>query len=298
MKLKSNTYLILLLLILTGCQTEPENDPYFQEIEDWRNDRMTSLTRADGWTTLIGLYWLEEGTQTFGSSTDNDIVFPEKLPSVIGSFTLSGDSVVVNIQDTSGTTIIDMPDRKSGRIFSDIEASTSYINYESFTWYLIERGGQFGIRLKDSLAEQRLSLKEIPHFPVDEQWKFEARLIAPDSGATIPIENILGQISDDPLEGYLEFTFQGKNYQIAALNGGSKSYFLIIGDETTGEETYGGGRYMYVNRVDSTGVTVIDFNKAYNPPCVFSEFATCPLPPAENYLPFRITAGEKELPHH
>lgn len=298
MNFSSNIYFILALFILACCQTEPQSDTYLEEIEDWKKGRIASLTRADGWTTLIGLYWLEEGTKTFGSSPENDIVFPEKMPSHIGSFTLHGDSVVVNILDTTGTKIIDMPGQKSARIHSDLEESTSYINYESYTWYLIERGGQFGIRLKDSLAEQRLSLKEIPHFPIDEQWKLKASLIAPDSGATIQIENILGQVSDNPLEGYIEFTFQGKNYQIAALNGGSDAYFLIIGDETTGEETYGGGRYMYVNRVDSTGVTMIDFNKAYNPPCVFSEFATCPLPPAENFLPFKITAGEKEMPHH
>jgi uncharacterized protein (DUF1684 family) len=184
------------------------------------------------------------------------------------------------------------------RLRADTESRTTYMNSGSLTWYLIHRGDKFGIRIKDSLSEQRLTLKSIPHYPINANWKIKAKFIPPYEGATIDIENILGQVSDDPLAGILEFNYQGKNHQISALDGGPEAYFLIIADETTGKETYGGGRYLYVDRADANGVTYIDFNKAYNPPCVFSEFATCPLPPEENYLPFAVTAGEKELPHH
>lgn len=300
--MRSTIILVLTLLIFIGCKTREESDSvsneYVQGIEKWQQNRIASLTKPDGWTTLIGLYWLKEGSQTFGSAENNDIVFPQNAPANIGTFTLEGDSVLVHLSDTSSATLIGLENTRQTRVIPDVAKGTTYMNYRSLTWYLIERGGKYGVRLKDSLSEQRLNLKEIPHYPIDERWKFKATFIPPDSGATIEIENILGQVSDNPLEGKLEFTYQGKNHQIAALNGGSNAYFLIIADETTGEETYGGGRYMYVDRADSTGTTIIDFNKAYNPPCVFSEFATCPLPPKENFLPFRITAGEKEVPHH
>jgi uncharacterized protein (DUF1684 family) len=219
------------------------------------------------------------------------------MPAHMGVFSLSGDSLSVHINDDVDI-LINGTIEKSALLKSDMEAQPTYLNWKSFTWYVIERGGKYGIRIKDSLATQRLTLKEIPHYPVDENWKFKATLVPPNPGATIKIENILGQVSDNPLEGKLEFTYQGKNYQLAALDGGQDAYFVIMADETTGEETYGGGRYIYVEKVDSSGLTFIDFNKAFNPPCVFSVFATCPLPPQENYLPFRVLAGEKNLPHH
>lgn len=295
--MRSNIFILLLLGGLFSCNSEKTTNTYYNDIEQWRKERLESLTQPDGWTTLVGLYWLEEGVQSFGSSTENDIVFSKKAPSFIGTLSLAGDSVNVRINDTVDV-LINGEMVKSMRLYDDTEENTTYMQWESLTWYLIQRGGKFGIRLKDSLSEQRFALKEIPHFDVDENWKFKATFIPPAPEATIKVENILGQVSDDPLEGQLEFTYKGKNYSLAVLDGGQDAYFLIIADETTGEETYGGGRYIYVNRADSSGVTYIDFNKAYNPPCVFSIFATCPLPPQENYLPFRVLAGEKELPDH
>jgi len=289
---------LLLLIVMHACTEKGQDNRYQEEIEQWHQNRIASLTRPDGWTTLIGLHWLNEGSQTFGSAEQNDLVFPEKAPSFIGKLTLDADSVILELNDTVTININGTPGQKSLRLRADTESQTTYMNSGSLSWYLIHRGGKFGIRIKDSLSEQRLTLKSIPHYPIDENWRIKARLIPAYEGATIDIENILGQVSDNPLAGILEFAFQGKNYQISALDGGPDAYFLIIADETTGEETYGGGRYLYVDRADSTGMTYIDFNKAYNPPCVFSEFATCPLPPEENYLPFSITAGEKELPHH
>ncbi len=289
---------ILLLIAMNSCTEKEQDNRYREEIEQWHQNRIASLTRPDGWTTLIGLHWLKEGSQTFGSAENNDLVFPEKAPAYIGTLTLNADSVIVELNDTVPIKINGKEGRKSMRLRADTQAQTTYMNSGALTWYLIHRGDKYGIRIKDSLSDQRLSLKSIPHYPIDETWKIKASLIPPYEGATIDIENILGQVSDNPLAGILEFTYRGKNYQIAALDGGPESYFLIIADETTGEETYGGGRYLYVDRADSSGSTYIDFNKAYNPPCVFSEFATCPLPPEENYLPFPVTAGEKELPHH
>jgi uncharacterized protein (DUF1684 family) len=295
--MKRNIYLILLLGFLFSCQTDSHNEEYLKEMEEWRSNRLASLTKADGWTTLIGLHWLQEGEQTFGSAEDNDIVFPEKTPDYIGSFNLTKDSLSVQVK-ASVDILINGENLESSTLYSDVEENTSYLNWESFTWYIIKRGDKYGIRIKDSLSSGRFALTEIPHYPVDEKWKVSATLQPVVEGTSIEIENILGQISDNPLEGNLEFTFGNKLYQLAALNGGAGHYFVIIADETTGEDTYGGGRYIYVDRIDSTGQTFIDFNMAYNPPCVFSPHATCPLPPKENYLPFAVKAGEKELEGH
>lgn len=288
---------LFITALFFSCQTEQDNSQYIEGIEQWKKNRLASLTRADGWTTLIGLYWLEEGEQSFGASEDNDIVFPKKAPSHIGTINLTGDSLSIQINDTLDV-LIDGEEKKIARLKSDLEENTTFLTWQSFKWYIINREGKYGIRLKDSLAEARLNLKDIPHYPIDEDWKIKASLIPPAPDASIEIENIIGQISDTPLEGYLEFYYNNKSYRLAAIDGGPDYYFVIIGDETSGEDTYGGGRYLYVDRADSTGTTFIDFNKAYNPPCVFSIHATCPLPPKENFLPFEVLAGEKETGHH
>jgi len=286
-----------LIFFLFSCQNDTPDDSYTKEIEQWRAERLASLTKTDGWTTLIGLYWLKEGSQTFGSAEDNDIIFPENAAQHFGTITRTGDSLSVQFEENIEVQV-NGAIKKSSQIKSDADTEMTKMTWNSLLWYAIKRGDRYGIRLKDSLSEMRTALTAIPHYPVDEKWKIEADFIPANQGDVIKIENILGQISENPLEGILSFTYQNKIYSLSATDGGPEHYFVIIADETTGEDTYGGGRYMYVNRAGENGKTYLDFNKAYNPPCVFSPFATCPLPPEDNILPFAVLAGEQELEGH
>jgi uncharacterized protein (DUF1684 family) len=133
----------------------------------------------------------------------------------------------------------------------------------------------------------------VERFPVDESWKFNAKFEAYNPPKEIAVPNVLGQISKEKSPGAVVFEREGKTYKIDAVDEGDDNLFLIIADQTNGDETYGGGRFMYVKKPDSTGIIILDFNKAYNPPCVFTKYATCPLPPLQNYLKLGIEAGEK-----
>ena len=278
-----------------SCTTRDVDDLYYRDIEEWRSTRLASLTAPQGWTTLIGLYWLEPGNHTFGADSSNPIIFPSG-PSHLG--TLHVDSVVrVRIhpdhQVYSDGQVVD-----SMVMVDDLSGKPTLLNWEHYFWLIIKRGDKFALRLRDTLAPARSSLHELAHFPVDKKWQVEAQFIPADSGQTLPITNILGQTEATASPGHLVFKLEGKKFRLAALEGNDHEYFIIIADQTTGVETYGGGRYLYIPKADEHGRTVIDFNKAYNPPCVFSPYATCPLPPKENHLPITLLAGEKNLPGH
>jgi len=161
---------------------------------------------------------------------------------------------------------------------------------------IVKRSDRIGVRVKDSSqAAARLQFKGLEYFPTDPRWRVEARLEPYQPAKVIPITNVLGMTSDETSPGALAFEVDGKTYRIdPILEKGETDYFIMLADDTTGRETYGAGRYLYVSPPDPSGKVVIDFNKAYNPPCAFTPYATCPLPPRQNHLPLRIEAGEKK----
>lgn len=278
-----------------SCAPQETDELYIRDVEQWRSNRLASLTSPQGWTTLIGLYWLEPGIHRFGADSSNPIIFPSG-PAHLG--TLHVDSVVrVRIhpdhQVYSDGQVVD-----SMVMVDDLSGKPTLLNWEHYYWLIIKRGDKFALRLRDTLASTRRNLHELPHFPVDKKWRVDAQFIPADSGHTLPITNMVGQTEATASPGHLVFKLDGQDYRLAALEGNDHEYFIIIADETTGVETYGGGRYLYIPKADEQGHTIIDFNKAYNPPCVFSPFATCPLPPKENHLPVAILAGEKNLADH
>jgi uncharacterized protein (DUF1684 family) len=159
-------------------------------------------------------------------------------------------------------------------------------------WNLIVRDTLYGIRFRDLESEAVKNFKGIERFPVNEDWKITADFEAYDPPKKIEVPNVLGQVDEEPSPGAIVFTRDNQTYRIEAVDAGDRLWF-IFADGTSGEETYGGGRFLYTDKADSTGKVIVDFNKAYNPPCVLTKFATCPLPPKENYIKLRVTAGEK-----
>jgi uncharacterized protein (DUF1684 family) len=151
----------------------------------------------------------------------------------------------------------------------------------------------YGIRARDLNSDLVKNFTDIDRFPIDQSWDIKSRYEEYNPPKEIVVPNILGQMNKEKSPGAVVFDRNGKTYKIEAVDEGDNNLFLIFADETSGEETYGGGRFLYVNKPDSTGIIDLDFNKAYNPPCVFTKYATCPLPPEQNYLKLKIEAGEK-----
>jgi len=281
---------ITIIILLVSCKSDVPED-YRQEIDDWHNKRIENLTKSDGWLSLAGLYWLKEGENKFGSDPSNDIVFPEKAPAFIGSIFLEGEVVTTKMNPGIGINI-DSTLTEEIIMKHDQTDNSTILKLGTFKWYVIKRSKGLGIRLKDSENILIKNFEGIKTYPIDPEWKIKAKFVAYNPPKIILIPNILGTIDESESPGYLEFEIAGNLYRLDAIDAGDE-FYMIFGDETNGEETYGAGRFLYVNKPDSIGITYIDFNKTYNPPCVFTKYATCPLPPKQNMLKVEITAGEK-----
>lgn len=289
---------IILFVCLFGASatSRPSSDnveAYKETIKEWHEHRVERLTSESGWLTLVGLYWLHEGKNSFGSAERNDLVFPANAPEKIGYFELRGHSVRVFVKPGLSVTI-EGERAAEAALKSDISDSVTVMKNGTLSWYLIEREGRLGIRVKDSASKTRTAFRGIDTFGIDPAWRVPAKLRRSANPDTIEVPTVLGNEAKEISPGHLVFKIDGLEYQLAPLTTSDpEELFVIFGDETNGVETHGGGRFVYIDAPDASGMTFIDFNKAYNPPCAFNEFSTCPLPPPGNILPIEIRAGEK-----
>lgn len=264
---------------------------YLNEIEQWHAKRIENLKKEDGWLNLVGLYWLKESENKFGSAKDNNIVFPLKAPDYIGTLTLK-DSIVT-IKVLPGVKVLfNEVEVNEMALQNDLLGNPTTLRLDSFRWFIIKRGARYGVRLRDLDAPLIKEFKEIERFPVNKDWRIETTFVPYNPSKKIMVPNILGDSEEEVVSGKLVFKIENKEFSLDPIDSGDR-FFIIFADETNGESTYGAGRFLYTNKQDSTGKIIIDFNKAYNPPCVFTKFATCPLPPEQNRLAIKITAGEK-----
>ncbi len=265
---------------------------YVKSIEEWHTKRIENLKKEDGWLNLVGLYWLKEGDNKFGTDPSNDIVFPEgSAPAFIGSFYLQNDSVTVIINKGIDVTNNNKP-IKEMLLKNDLTDNPTILALGSLRWFIIKRSNDIGVRLRDLDSPLVKKFKNINIYPIDKSWKVTAELSPYNPPKIITVPSIIGTQEQDTVDAALLFKLKGKTFKLDPLIEGNE-YFIIFADETNGKETYGGGRFLYAPLADSTGKTVLDFNKAYDPPCSFTEFATCPLPPKQNYMHIKVTAGEK-----
>jgi uncharacterized protein (DUF1684 family) len=284
--------------VLTGCK-EQDKEPvdvssYESQVEKWHKRRIESLTKPDGWLSLAGLFWLKEGENTFGGHESNDIKFPkDKSADFMGTIILKDTLITVKIEP--GINVRHVDKVISQKVLkSDELGAPTILTYKSLMWYIIKRGDKYGVRLKDTDNPRFKEFKGIERYPVEKKWRVKATLEITDLRKFVNVPSVLGTVDKSPTPGTLVFELNGKTCRLDPIGEPmDQSYFLIFADETNGTETYGGGRFLYVDHPDSDGITYIDFNKAYNPPCVFTPYATCPLPPEQNYLPIKVTAGEK-----
>ena len=286
-------YLSLLIICVIQLSCTPSN--YERDQMSWRSDRLSELSEAYAWPSVVGLYPLNKSITYFGSSESNEILLQAPAPSSFGSLHLDGDSVVMHSYKNLGVQI-DGQQVSSSRLLSDMdEGGPTKASYKSLQWYVIKRQDKYFLRVKDSLSTYRRNLTNIPYYEINENYRVKAKFTPADSSKKMSYQNVLGMNFTVSYAGQLEFNLNGKDYSLLALPNGDERYFVIFSDLTAGEETYGGGRYIYPQLADANGETWIDFNKAINPPCVFTPYATCPLPPRENKMDLPIEAGEKYL---
>jgi len=276
--------------------TEPAGDlpaaELAAEVETWREERLAGLTADDGWLTLVGLHWLPEDETTIGSAEGSGVRLPASTPARVG--TLAGGDGTVRLDLAPGVEATAGGEPfAGGELASDAGGEPTVVELGTVSFYAIERGEKVGLRVKDTASEAREDFAGIPSYPVDPRWRVAARFAPYDPPRDVEIPDVTGNVQKGHSPGAVLFEAGGETRRLEALDGGPGELFLIFADETSGEETYGAGRYLYVPAADETGRLVVDFNRAYNPPCAFTAYATCPLPPKANRLPFPVEAGEK-----
>jgi uncharacterized protein (DUF1684 family) len=283
-----------LMGIIGDAAAQIKSNTYKNEIVEWDKKRLESLKSATGWVNLAGLFWLKEGENRFGSAAGNELVFKEKaFPAVLGSFLLKGNEVVwTSVGDHE--VFAENVKIKTATIFSGEETNAKQLAFQTFRWSIIKREDLIGIRFRDLASPLLEKLQLIPRYTINQDWRINAR-IEQSVLPSVSILNVLGQTTQEKSAGKVVFEFNGKSYSLDVVDEGTTNLFVLFGDETNAKETYPTGRFLYIPRPDANGNTVIDFNKAFNPPCAFTPFATCPIPPKQNILPFAIKAGERKI---
>ena len=277
---------LAIALTLASCSAPPDT-AFIAEVESWRSDRETRLRADNGWLTLVGLFWIEEGVSKIGSDPASDVPLPATLPKELGTITLSkGEG---RFEPAPGVAL------KPTALHDDEKPNYEVVTLGTVSFYLIERGGRYGIRVKDTNSPARTKFAGLDWFAPDASWSVEAKLTPAPHKVTFDTEVGVKQEGDSP--GYLEFDRAGQHYKLEPVTEEGE-LFLVIRDATSGKTTYAASRFLYASLPDANGRVRLDFNKAYNPPCVFTEFATCPLPPQMNRLAVAIEAGEKKYPGH
>ncbi|MCA9737135.1 MAG: DUF1684 domain-containing protein [Gemmatimonadetes bacterium] len=299
---------VLLPLLLSACGPAPLERPdgavIQADADRYMDGRIAKLTTRDGWLTLVGLFWLPEGESTMGSAPGNSFVYDAPgVPPLLGTFTLTRgpERAVVRFDAADGVQILSGESEPvSFAMLTGDGGAPVYLQHGSLKWHVIQRDERLAVRLQDADSPIRTEFDGIERFPVTGEWWVPARFVWNQPPDTIEVPNILGTIGRTPSPGSVEFEVNGDLFRLDLWKDSDDTvnFFTAFADETNGASTYGGGRFLWVDAPDAQGRTVVDFNRAYNPPCVFTEFATCPLPPRQNRLALQVEAGEKVWGKH
>jgi uncharacterized protein (DUF1684 family) len=285
------------LLVLLASTAPPRVDEaYRAQIARWRERREAGLKGERGWLSVAGLFWLKEGANRMGPGPGHDIPLPADSPATgvlllrEGKVTLTLDP---GVEGTIGATVV-----TSAQLRSDASETPDVLRLGRLSLHLIERGDRQGIRLKDPEAVTRRQFTGLTWYDVDERYRVRARFVKYETPKVVRVPNVLGQSVPMPSPGYASFRMQDKEVRLEGVleEKDAQELFFIFRDGTSGHETYPAGRFLYSD-LPKDGEVVLDFNKAYNPPCAFTEFATCPLPPPQNWMTVRVEAGEKRYGH-
>jgi uncharacterized protein len=280
-------------LFLSGCHTGPAQAPA-KTLTEWQARRTRSIAGTNGWASLVGLHWLPEGRSTCGSDPSQTHVFPAgRAPGFVGTWIREGrkvrfvpaDGVAASV---NGKAVQSRPLRTDAK-----GAKPEILRIGDLSVTVLVRGERVGLRVRDPQAPTRVHFQGLEYFPERPDWVLEGKLIPAKPGTLLPVVNVLGDIEEMPAAGTVVFMKDGREYRLdVALDTEEDDLFLLFKDTTSGKETYPAGRFLHAQKPGRDGRVVLDFNRAYNPPCAFTSFATCPLPPRQNRLDVRVEAGE------
>lgn len=292
------TALAALIVMAVACTEAPipVDAAYAAEVDAWRNQRLERLTADNGWLTLTGLYWLEPGENRFGSAPDGAVVLPDdSVPEIAGMLVVAADGTVVAFGEEGAGVRINGDPLMNTVLATDAQGSPDVITAGRISFYIIDREGRLAARVKDPEAMTRLTFAGIEQFDIDPAFRVEARFEPYAEPRQVAIPTVLGQDTSMLAMGVLRFTINDEEQVLEPYVGSpdDESLFLIFRDGTSGTTTYGAGRFLSADAPGEDGTTVLDFNLAYNPPCAFTPYATCPLPPPQNVLDIAIEAGEQ-----
>jgi uncharacterized protein (DUF1684 family) len=279
---------------MASCKQQPsiDHDAYIKEMDQWHSERLSRLKDKNGWLALAGLYWLQEGLNTFGSDSANKLVFPIYAPPFIGTLELTDSTLY--LRETVLPVLIDSLPASHVKLVHDMGGKPTRMILGRYAWTIIKRGDRFGVRLRDFESPLPDSLHQIPYFETSEKY----RVVAEFKPFNVPekqvVHTVIGMDAENIIPGILVFRLNGKKYQLFPASEEGE-WSIVFGDLTNGEETYDAGRFLDIDAPDEHNKVIIDFNKSYNPPCAFTPFATCKLPHRSNILPVRIEAGEKAV---
>jgi len=268
------------------------DESHAREVEAWREERYARLRGEVGWLTLAGLDWLKPGDNRVGTDPASDVRL-RSGPTSAGTITVDDGHVRASGDFTHDGEAVD-----SLELASDLDGDPTMLELGVLRLCIIDRGGRLAVRSWDTTSQARRTFTGIDHWPFDAAWRLDARY-EPTPDASISVPDVLGTVEDELSPGTVSFEVDGVDHRLQALPGGPDGeLFLVFADATNGRETYGGGRFLYTPPPSSDGRVDVDFNRSYNPPCVFSPYATCPLPWPANRLPIRVEAGERTLDGH
>ena len=270
-----------------------------RDVEGWQKTRDARLRADGGWLTLAGLFWLKPGANRFGADPGSDIVLPgPSSPAHAGVFRVDGDKVSVEVAAGVPVTVAGKPITRMALHSDAGGADPDVLALGPLTMQVIDRHGRLAIRLKDKDSRTRQAFAGLRYYPIDPRYRVIARFVTHAGPVTITVPDVLGHPEPQPSPGYAEFTLAGKTWRLDPVSEPNEPrLFFIFRDRTAGKTTYGAGRFLYADP-PKDGHVVLDFNKAYSPPCAFTPFATCPLPPDQNRLPIAIEAGELDPHQH
>lgn len=285
---------IVLSAVLLTVHTSACADDYSEETQIWREQRAARLSSPYGWLSLIGLHWIKEGENTIGSAPDNLIQFTHG-PEYIG--TVKREKNALNFLPSSAVVLEDGMDLDHAiTLQSDAQASPTVLQAGEVRFYPVSRG-DLAFRVKHPMAKARQQFSGLDWFPIDPKWRVVADFVPYQPAKLLKLATVIGWEEPSPVPGKLDFEVNGQSYSLDAVQyPGSQYLFLIFADRSNGSTTYGPGRFLDAELPDQNGQVVLDFNRSYNPPCAFTPFSTCSLPPRQNRLNLSINAGEKKYP--
>jgi hypothetical protein len=281
---------------VVGCQPTAEPPPEWSdavvtEIETWRAEHEDSYTR--NWVTIEGLHFLKDGTQSAGSAPDNDVVLITSLPEHLGTFTVASDEVTFDPAPGAPITINGQPAASAIVLRDDGTEEPDVIEANGASVVVHPSGTRLSLRVRDPNGERTRSFEGFDWFPISREYHVLGRFIADATPRSLPVVNTFGDVDTYETEGVVEFTLNGDTLRLRPFRSEPGRFFFVFNDASSGDETYEAARFLYSD-LRRDGTTILDFNVAYNPPCAFNPFTTCPIPLPENQLPIKVLAGEKK----